>query len=78
MRNLLNRIRRIGAPNSSGSSIESLNVVSGDVATAMTAIRSAIGHVSEYVANTTAVVEEQSAATDDIASSMQRAAAELA
>ncbi|WP_354085129.1 hypothetical protein [Bradyrhizobium sp. S3.3.6] len=44
----------------------------------MTAIRSAIGHVSEYVANTTAVVEEQSAATNDIASSMQRAAAELA
>ncbi|MBR0974569.1 MULTISPECIES: methyl-accepting chemotaxis protein [Bradyrhizobium] len=60
------------------SEIEALNAVSGDVAGSLAAIRSAIGHVSEYVANTAAAVEEQSAVTNDIASNMQRAAAELA
>jgi methyl-accepting chemotaxis protein len=58
--------------------IEALTSVSGDVVGALGAIRSAIGHVSEYVTSTAAAVEEQTVVTNDISSNMQRAAAELA
>jgi len=58
--------------------IDALNRVSSDVIAALAAIRGAMGHVNEYVASTAAAVEEQSAVTNDMASNMQRAAAELA
>jgi methyl-accepting chemotaxis protein len=58
--------------------IEGLNLVSGDVVSALAAIRSAIEDVSEYVNSTAAAVEEQSTVTSDMSDNMQRAAAELA
>ena len=58
--------------------IESLNGISGDVVSALEAIRSAIQGVSEYVTSTAAAVEEQSIVTADMASNMQKASAELA
>jgi methyl-accepting chemotaxis protein len=48
------------------------------VVTALSAIKSAIEHVNEFVANTAAAVEEQSSVTSDMSSNMQKAAAELA
>jgi methyl-accepting chemotaxis protein len=60
------------------SEIELLNNISGDVVSALTAIRSAIAEVEEYVNSTGAAVEEQTAVTADMSANMQRAAAELA
>jgi len=45
---------------------------------ALTAIKGAIQSVSEYVASTAAAVEEQSTVTEDMSSSMRRAAEEAA
>ncbi len=61
-----------------GAEIGSLNAISGDVATALTAIKQAIHNVSEYVTSTAAAVEEQSTVTSEMSTSMQRAAAEAA
>jgi methyl-accepting chemotaxis protein len=58
--------------------ISTLNGISGEVVAALGGIRSAIQHVSEFVANTAAAVEEQSVVTSDMSVNMQRAAAELA
>jgi methyl-accepting chemotaxis protein len=58
--------------------IAALNVISGDVVTALNSIKKAIEHVNEFVTSTAAAVEEQSAVTSDMSSNMQRAAAELA
>jgi methyl-accepting chemotaxis protein len=58
--------------------IASLSDISKDVVTALTSIKSAIEHVNEFVTNTAAAVEEQSAVTSDMSSNMQKAAAELA
>jgi methyl-accepting chemotaxis protein len=58
--------------------IASLGEISRDVVTALSAIKSAIEHVNEFVANTAAAVEEQSSVTSDMSSNMQKAAAELA
>jgi len=58
--------------------IGALNVISGDVVTALNSIKKAIEHVNEFVTTTAAAVEEQSAVTSDMSSNMQRAAAELA
>jgi methyl-accepting chemotaxis protein len=58
--------------------IASLSEISKDVVTALNAIKSAIEHVNDFVTNTAAAVEEQSAVTSDMSSNMQRAAAELA
>jgi methyl-accepting chemotaxis protein len=58
--------------------ISSLNGISGDVVTALTEIRQAIQNVSQYVTSTAAAVEEQSTVTNEMSSSMQRAAAEAA
>ena len=60
------------------SEIDALNGVSADVVGALGAIRSAIGHVSEYVTSTAAAVDEQSTVTNDMSTNMQRAAAALA
>jgi len=61
-----------------GQEIASLNGISGDVVTALTEIKHAIQNVSQYVTSTAAAVEEQSTVTNEMSSSMQRAAAEAA
>lgn len=55
-----------------------LNEISMDVIEALDAIKCTIQAVSEYVTATAAAVEEQSAVTNDMSSSMQRAAQEAA
>jgi methyl-accepting chemotaxis protein len=61
-----------------GAEIGSLNGISGDVVTALASIKTAINNVSEYVTSTAAAVEEQSTVTNEMSTSMQRAAAEAA
>ena len=58
--------------------IASLTEISRDVVGALNAIKGAIEHVNEFVTNTAAAVEEQSAVTGDMSSNMQKAVAELA
>jgi methyl-accepting chemotaxis protein len=58
--------------------IGNLNGISGDVVGALSSIRKAIQDVAEYVNSTAAAVEEQSAVTSEMSTSMQRAAAEAA
>jgi methyl-accepting chemotaxis protein len=58
--------------------IGSLNQISGDVVSALVAIKQAINNVSEYVTSTAAAIEEQSTVTNEMSTSMQRAAAEAA
>ncbi|PIT01738.1 histidine kinase [Bradyrhizobium nitroreducens] len=58
--------------------IGSLNQISGDVVGALGAIKQAINNVSEYVTSTAAAIEEQSTVTNEMSTSMQRAAAEAA
>jgi methyl-accepting chemotaxis protein len=48
------------------------------VVSALNTIKKAIQNVSEYVTSTAAAVEEQSAVTGEMTTSMQRAAAEAA
>ncbi|WP_298108985.1 PAS domain-containing methyl-accepting chemotaxis protein [Bradyrhizobium sp.] len=55
-----------------------LNEISMDVIEALDAIKCTIQAVSEYVTATAAAVEEQSSVTNDMSSSMQRAAQEAA
>ena len=50
----------------------------GSAPVTLDAIKKAIEHVNEFVTNTAAAVEEQSAVTSDMSSNMQKAAAELA
>ncbi|AWM10613.1 methyl-accepting chemotaxis protein [Bradyrhizobium symbiodeficiens] len=61
-----------------GAEIGSLNGISGDVVTALASIKTAINNVSEYVTSTAAAIEEQSTVTNEMSTSMQRAAAEAA
>jgi methyl-accepting chemotaxis protein len=61
-----------------GHEIGSLNGISGDVVNALSMIKQAINSVSEYVTSTAAAVEEQSTVTNEMSTSMQRAAAEAA
>ncbi len=61
-----------------GQEIDNLNNISGDVVSALTTIKQAIDHVSEYVTSTAAAIEEQSTVTSEMSNSMQRAAAEAA
>ncbi|WP_044561541.1 PAS domain-containing methyl-accepting chemotaxis protein [Azospirillum sp. B4] len=51
--------------------IEGMQAVSGDVVGALTTIRQSIGTVREYVTSTAGAVEEQSAVTRTMSSSMQ-------
>ncbi|MGX7745109.1 methyl-accepting chemotaxis protein [Rhodopseudomonas parapalustris] len=76
VKNLANQAKQ--ATDKIGEEISSLNSISGDVATALNAIKQAINDVSEYVTSTAAAVEEQSTVTSEMSSSMQRAAAEAA
>jgi methyl-accepting chemotaxis protein len=61
-----------------GTEISSLNGISGDVVNALNSIKQAINNVSEYVTSTAAAIEEQSTVTNEMSTSMQRAAAEAA
>ncbi|WP_027556205.1 PAS domain-containing methyl-accepting chemotaxis protein [Bradyrhizobium sp. Cp5.3] len=61
-----------------GQEIGSLNGISGDVVSALSSIKQAIHNVSEYVTSTAAAIEEQSTVTNEMSTSMQRAAAEAA
>lgn len=74
VKNLANQAKQ--ATDKIGSEIESLNGISGDVVTALASIKKAIENVSEYVTSTAAAVEEQSTVTNEMSSSMQRAADE--
>jgi methyl-accepting chemotaxis protein len=76
VKNLANQAKQ--ATDKITSEIETLNGISDDVVGALGAIRQAIEHVNEYVTSTAAAVEEQSTVTGDMATNMQRAAAELA
>ncbi len=66
-----------GATDKISAEIASLSEISRDVVGALDAIKGAIEHVSEFVTNTAAAVEEQSAVTGDMSSNMQKAVAEL-
>ncbi|WP_431206024.1 methyl-accepting chemotaxis protein [Bradyrhizobium betae] len=61
-----------------GAEIGSLNGISSEVVTALASIKTAINNVSEYVTSTAAAIEEQSTVTNEMSTSMQRAAAEAA
>jgi methyl-accepting chemotaxis protein len=74
VKNLANQAKQ--ATDKIGSEIESLNGISSDVVTALASIKKAIENVSEYVTSTAAAVEEQSTVTNEMSSSMQRAADE--
>lgn len=58
--------------------INALNDISSDVAQALKSVKVAIESVGGFVTGTAAAIEEQSAVTQDMSSSMQRAAAEAA
>ena len=74
VKNLANQAKL--ATDKIGQEIGNLNSISGDVVTALSSIKKAIQDVSEYVTSTAAAVEEQSAVTGEMSTSMQRAAAE--
>jgi methyl-accepting chemotaxis protein len=76
VKNLANQAKQ--ATDKISHEIESLNSVSNDVVGTLSAIKTAIEHVNEYVTSTAAAVEEQSTVTSDMSSNMMRAAAELA
>ena len=76
VKNLANQAKQ--ATDKIGQEIGNLNGISGDVVTALNSIKKAIQDVSEYVTSTAAAVEEQSAVTAEMSTSMQRAAAEAA
>jgi methyl-accepting chemotaxis protein len=76
VKNLANQAKQ--ATDKIGEEIGNLNGISGDVVSALNSIKQAIQNVSEYVTSTAAAVEEQSAVTSEMSTSMQRAAAEAA
>jgi methyl-accepting chemotaxis protein len=76
VKNLANQAKQ--ATDKIGSEIGNLNGISADVVGALNAIKTAIQGVSEYVSSTAVAVEEQSTVTNDMSSSMRRAAAEAA
>ena len=76
VKNLANQAKQ--ATDKIGEEIGNLNGISGDVVAALTTIKQAIQDVSEYVTSTAVAVEQQSAVTSEMSTSMQRAAAEAA
>jgi methyl-accepting chemotaxis protein len=75
VKNLANQAKH--ATDTISREIEQLNGVASEVAGSLTAIKSAIAGVNEFIASTAAAVEEQSIVTQDMSSNMQRASAEL-
>jgi len=76
VKNLANQAKQ--ATDKIGEEIGNLNGISGDVVAALTTIKQAIQDVSEYVTSTAMAVDQQSAVTSEMSTSMQRAAAEAA
>ena len=76
VKNLANQAKQ--ATDKIGQEIGNLNVISSDVIDALGQIKQAISNVSEYVTSTAAAIEEQSTVTNEMSSSMQRAASEAA
>ena len=76
VKNLANQAKQ--ATDKIGSEIGNLNEISTGVVAALNSIKNAIQGVNEYVSSTAAAVEEQSAVTGEMSSSMRRAAAEAA
>jgi len=76
VKNLANQAKQ--ATDKIAGEIGSLNGISSDVVDALNAIKQEIQNVSEYVTATAAAVEEQSTVTNEMSSSMQRAAEEAA
>jgi methyl-accepting chemotaxis protein len=76
VKNLANQAQQ--ATDKIGSEIGNLNGISSDVIGALNAIKNAIRGVSEYVSSTATAVDEQSAVTNQMSSSMRQAAAEAA
>ncbi|MET0969785.1 MAG: PAS domain-containing methyl-accepting chemotaxis protein [Tardiphaga sp.] len=76
VKNLANQAKQ--ATDKISGEISSLNGISSDVLNALNAIRQEIQQVSEYVAATAVAVEQQSSVTDEMSTSMQRAAEEAA
>ena len=74
VKNLANQAKQ--ATDKIGTEIGSLNDISADVLKALDTIRKSIQDVSEYVTSTAAAIEEQSVVTNEMSSSMQRAADE--
>ncbi len=73
MKNLANQAKQ--ATDKIAQEIGNLNGISGDVVAALNSIKQAIQNLSEYVTSTASAIEEQSAVTSEMSSSMQRAAA---
>jgi methyl-accepting chemotaxis protein len=61
-----------------GREIENMQTMSGEVVNALSIIANSINTVREYVAGTASAVEEQSAVTESISSSMQAAVGAIA
>jgi len=76
VKSLANQVKQ--AADRIGAEIQNLSGISGDVVSALDAIKQAIRDVSEYVTSTAAAVEEQSTVTSEMSSSMQQAANEAA
>ncbi|MBV8919945.1 methyl-accepting chemotaxis protein [Bradyrhizobium sp.] len=76
VKNLANQAKQ--ATDKIGSEIGNLTGISADVVGALNAIKTAIQGVREYVSSTAVAVEEQSTVTNEMSSSMRRAAAEAA
>ena len=76
VKNLANQAKQ--ATDKIGSEIGNLTGISSDVVGALNVIKTAIQGVSDYVSSTAVAVEEQSTVTNDMSSSMRRAAAEAA
>jgi methyl-accepting chemotaxis protein len=76
VKNLANQAKQ--ATDRIGSEIGNLNGISSDVVGALDMIKNAIQDVSDYVSSTAIAVDEQSAVTNEMSSSMRQAAAEAA
>ncbi|MES2192787.1 MAG: PAS domain-containing methyl-accepting chemotaxis protein [Pseudomonadota bacterium] len=76
VKNLANQARE--ATDTITREIDALRDVAGGMAGSLTAIKTAIGSVNEFIASTATAVEEQSIVTADMSANMQRASAELA
>ena len=74
VKNLANQAK--AATDKIGAEIGGLTGIPSEVVDALDAIKSEIQSVSEFVTSTAAAVEQQSAVTSEMSSSMQSAAAE--
>jgi methyl-accepting chemotaxis protein len=76
VKNLANQARE--ATSKIGSEIGEVTAISNGVLSGLSQIKQAIDSVNDYVVNTAAAVEQQSAVTNEMSSTINRAAAEAA